>query len=334
MKLDSARLLKKEFLHQLRTGEPLSRLASGRPMAAMSRHLNPDVPPESPKGGGVAVGIVPRENPDEFVIGVQVQDENDETRRVVRYLTSELSQDVVVQYVGRVRPLHVDRVRPPVPGVSVGHPLVTAGTLGAFVEIARRPGVYAVSNNHVLAACNRGAPPDPILQPGPIDDGRLRDKIGMLSASIPLLSAEAGVNIVDVAVCEIDEDVAKGLDLSFPYGVTTLEEPEQGMIVRKIGRTTDETEGSVLMFEIENLWVDYGAPVGLARFDDQIAIQGHNGVPFSEGGDSGSLIFTVDPPAGVGLLFAGSDTGPGGKPLTYANPLALALEQIHATLAV
>ncbi|WP_406406322.1 hypothetical protein [Streptomyces sp. NBC_01643] len=332
MKLDSARLLKKEFIHQLRTGEALSPRAVGRASAATERHLTSDAPPESPCAGGVAVGITPTEKPGEFGIGVQVQEKNAETQRVVRHLTSNFPHDLVVQYVGRVRALHADKVRPPVPGVSVGHPLVTAGTLGAFVEIAGRPGIHALSNNHVLAACNRGRVGDPILHPGPIDLGTFNDRIGALSAVVDLREGDASVNVTDVAACEIDGALADALDVCFPYGVTGVIDPEQGLAVKKIGRTTDETDGSILMFEIENLWVDYGEPLGALTFDNQIAIQGRDGGLFSDSGDSGSLVFSVDPPAGVGLLFAGSEVGPKGA-VTYANPLGLALEQIHATLA-
>ncbi|MGX9887427.1 hypothetical protein [Streptomyces sp. NPDC002276] len=332
MKIDSVRLLKKEFVHQLRTGETLSPRVVGRAKAATERHLTSDAPPESPRAGGVAVGITPTEKPGEFGIGVQVQEDNAETRRVVHHLTSYFSHDLVVQYVGSVRPLHADKVRPLVPGLSVGHQLVTAGTLGAFVRIAGHSGVHALSNNHVLAACNRGRLGDPILQPGPLDLGTFNDRIGALSAVVDLREGDASANVTDVAACEIDEALAAALDVSFPYGVTGYIDPEQGLPVKKIGRTTGETDGSILMFEIENLWVDYGDPLGVLTFDNQIAIQGRDGELFSDGGDSGSLVFSVDPPAGVGLLFAGSDTGPQG-PVTYANPLDLALGQIHATLA-
>ncbi|MEW1914191.1 hypothetical protein AB0442_38220 [Kitasatospora sp. NPDC085895] len=332
MKLDSARSLKKEFLHQLRTGEPLAHRVAAGPMAVVERkNLSFGAPPQAPSAGGVAVGIAPTSKEGGYSLGIQVQDQNEETRRVVHYLTDMAHDEAVVQFVGRVRPLYTGKARPLVPGVSIGHPLVTAGTLGAFVHVAGSTDVHALSNNHVLAASNRGSSGDPILQPGPYDHGTAADKIGELGVVVELLTTP---NAVDAATCAIDKTLADVLDLTFPYGVTGLAEPEEGLAVKKIGRTTDETNGMILMFELENLWVDYGEPLGVLTFDNQISILGQDGDrPFSEGGDSGSLVFSVDPPAAVGLLFAGSESGPGGNPVTYANPLSPVLEQIHATLA-
>ena len=74
---------------------------------------------------------------------------------------------------------------------------------------------------------------------------------------------------------------------------------------------------------------------GVVRFDDQIEIQGTDG-PFSQGGDSGSLVFTEgDGARAVGLLFAGSDTGgSGGGGLTYINPITVVLGSLDAELVL
>jgi len=335
MKLDSARGLQKEFLHQLRTGEPLEHHGAGGATAFAERRLPRDEPPQSPQAGGVAVGIAPR-GKDSFSIAIQIQAEADETRRVVNYMTEAARDEVVVQYIGRVRPLNQGRTRPLVPGISIGHQLVTAGTLGAFVRISGSSEIHALSNNHVLAACDQGSPGDPILQPGPIDHtcGQLsHDQVGVLSEVIPLIPRPIA-NEIDAATCALSEDVLDRLDVGFPPGLTGPADPEENLPVKKIGRTTGETEGTILAFELQNLWVDYGPPLGSLVFKDQMSIIGGKGKSFSEGGDSGSLIFSTDPPEAIGLLFAGSETGPNGNPLTYANPLSPVLEQIHATLAL
>jgi hypothetical protein len=55
------------------------------------------------------------------------------------------------------------------------------------------------------------------------------------------------------------------------------------------------------------------------RFDDQIEIEGAGSSSFSDGGDSGSLIFDKDRGA-VALLFAGGDEGgSNGRGLTYGR---------------
>lgn len=64
-----------------------------------------------------------------------------------------------------------------------------------------------------------------------------------------------------------------------------------------------------------------GYDIGDVRFDNQIEIEGAGDAPFSQGGDSGSLIVDADRRA-VALLFAGGDQGgANGKGLTFANPL-------------
>ena len=44
--------------------------------------------------------------------------------------------------------------RPCPPGFSIGHPDVTAGTLGAWVHRGRSDAYFILSNNHILASSN------------------------------------------------------------------------------------------------------------------------------------------------------------------------------------
>lgn len=65
-----------------------------------------------------------------------------------------------------------DRWRPIIPaGVSIGHYLVTAGTLGAVVQDANTGEMMLLSNNHVFANANDAFIGDPILQPAATDKG-------------------------------------------------------------------------------------------------------------------------------------------------------------------
>ena len=71
------------------------------------------------------------------------------------------------------------RFRPAPGGVSIGHYLITAGTLGCYVTKGNKK--YILSNNHVLANSNDASIGDAILQPGPTDGGRNpQDKIATL----------------------------------------------------------------------------------------------------------------------------------------------------------
>lgn len=198
-----------------------------------------------------------------------------------------------------IPPIYQRRVRPALGGVSIGHFSITAGTLGCVVQ-ARDGSELILSNNHVLANEYRGAEGDPILQPGPFDGGRTdRDAIARLQAWVTLKKDEA--NIVDAAVAApyAATDVAEDV-----LGIGRLagaEPPQVGMSVRKAGRTTRLTQGTVMDVDV-TLRVQYRH--GSLIFTDQAFIAGERR-SFSSGGDSGSVIVSENRKA-VGLLFAGS----------------------------
>jgi len=78
--------------------------------------------------------------------------------------------------------------------------------------------------------------------------------------------------------------------------------PQLGMRVRKTGRTTDYTEGTITLLNA-TVDVNYNTVQGVrtARFVGQVMTTG-----MSQGGDSGSLIVDAQSQRAVGLLFAGS----------------------------
>ena len=79
-------------------------------------------------------------------------------------------------------------------------------------------------------------------------------------------------------------------------------------------------------FELDNVVVGFG--IGVLKFDSQVEIEGADSGPFSQGGDSGSLIVDAGHRA-VALLFAGSDLGgSNGQGLTYANPIRAVLDAL------
>ncbi|SFK45582.1 hypothetical protein [Cellulomonas sp. KH9] len=219
------------------------------------------------------------------------------------------------------------RVRPLRPGVSIAHVDVTAGTLGAFVLVGGV--VHALSNYHVLAGSPAARPGDTVLQPGPADGGRApRDRVGTLARVVPLAPGRTAV--VDAAVALLDE---QDVDPTYPVGrITRTARALGGETVGKVGRTTAVTTGVVTAIELDDVVVGYGEELGNLRFDDQIEIEGAGRLPFSRGGDSGSLVYRQDGVA-LGLLFAGSETGgDNGRGLTYVNPIDAVLEALDATL--
>jgi len=87
----------------------------------------------------------------------------------------------VVQY-GQIKALELTAKRRPCPpGYSIGHGLVTAGTLGAWVRRGQGSERYILSNNHVLAASNEASIGDFIRQPGRADGGTEDDRFARLT---------------------------------------------------------------------------------------------------------------------------------------------------------
>lgn len=228
-----------------------------------------------------------------------------------------------------------DKFRPAPGGVSVGHYAITAGTLGMWVKQADK--VVMLSNNHVLANSNQASIGDNILQPGPYDGGKEVDTIAKLKDYATI--SWTGNNLVDAAIAEVDGDggsdpsgcpfaaaVTKTFNAVYnlfgrktrlqaiiPHTVvdnsifgfdtmpTGIAEAYLGMGVKKSGRTTGITHGTVSVIDAT---VDVGYDGGkVARFVDQILTN-----DMSDGGDSGSVLLSEDGTKLVGLLFAGSST--------------------------
>ncbi len=208
--------------------------------------------------------------------------------------------------------------RPTKCGVSVGHPEITAGTLGCLVKWRDSDDTYILSNNHVLANSNDAAAGDPILEPGPLDGGVPDEPIAELTEFEPL--DFTGPNRIDAAIARV---LRRG-DVE-PEILGGIEHPQQPVVpgalyqsVRKHGRTTLHTIG-VVMDLAADVNVRYGTKV--AAFEDQLAVAGVGG-QFSSGGDSGSLVVDAVTRRPVGLLFAG-----GGLGTTFVNPMGLVLDR-------
>ena len=212
----------------------------------------------------------------------------------------------------------------PVPiGVSTGHPDITAGTIGA--RVVDGPNVYALSNNHVFANSNDASLDDDILQPGSFDGGVAPDDVYATLYDFVLIDFSGGENIMDAAIAATDQlgNATPSDGYGTPTTVTTA--PSVGLAVKKYGRTTGQTEGTV---EAINATVNvcYEGLINcskLATFVEQIIIVDGS---FSAGGDSGSLVVTADGNSPVALLFAGSSSH------TIASPIDAVLEEFSVTI--
>ena len=212
----------------------------------------------------------------------------------------------------------------PVPiGVSTGNiGECSAGTIAARLKDASEF-VYALSNNHVYALENNANDNSIILQPG-LYDTHCADAgsnvIGTLHSFVSI-NFNGGNNKVDAAIASSSVDKlynktpsdGYGMPNSLTYFQATGETPYIGQPVKKYGRTTGLTTGTIKGINV-TVKVCYNSSCTLiATFVDQLAIGAGN---FSKAGDSGSLIVTNDDNAyPIGLLFAG------GSGVTFGNPI-------------
>jgi len=214
-----------------------------------------------------------------------------------------------------------------------------------------------LSNNHVLACgattvntpCQKG---DCILQPGVHGSGKFPDDcIGWLDRWVPIVVEgtpdeckianafvsvvnkllevsgrkgrlkyviEKAENLVDAAVAKVTAEY-KPLEIVDIGRVSGVKKLELGDKVMKRGRTTLLTRGYVAAVNVE-VDVQGYAENTTAHFTDQIAIYSlEEGKPFSQPGDSGSIINTEDRNVG-GLLFAGGQDN-FGNDITLANKI-------------
>ncbi len=231
------------------------------------------------------------------------------------------------------------RCRPAMPGISIGHYKITAGTFGAVVYDRNGGAPLILSNNHVLANCSNGRDGrakvgDHIWQPGKYDGGTDRDTIATLLRFVPVsleiaapecrVAAAAekgldkaikwfrksygvkfykmsgGVNLVDAAVAKPLND--GDLDKAIlGVGIPNgTAEVSMGEKVTKSGRTSGLNAGNVKVVQA-TIKIGMG-DAGDAVFSDQVVVT-HMAQP----GDSGSLVVNQRSQA-VGLLSAGSDS--------------------------
>ena len=212
----------------------------------------------------------------------------------------------------------------------------TVGTLAARLK-DNSNNFSALSNAHVYA--QEGSDPvgnvigARILQPGRVDmtdqacgsvDEIDAAEIGTLSAFEPI---DFSVNNTVDAAIAITDDGSVGTDTpsngyGTPKSATIL--PVLDMPVQKYGRTTSLTKGTIKGIIVT---IRVGYDNGVARFGDQIEVQGNKG-SFIKGGDSGSLLVTDPDRNPVGLLFAGNRNGK----TAFANPIDAVLEVFGVTI--
>lgn len=214
--------------------------------------------------------------------------------KVIPKQVEGVKTDVIV--TGKIEALTFNgKYRPAMPGASIGHVNITAGTLGCLVQDKKDHDYLILSNNHVLANSNNASIGDPILQPGTYDGGVYpQDEIARLKRFIPFTT---DYNLVDAAIAKPLEQKLSIASIPWIGIPTDTAQARLGWYVQKSGRTTQCTIGRVISTDA-TVFVGYGTALYL--FKNQILT-----TDMSAGGDSGSLLVDFYGRA-VGLLFAGS----------------------------
>lgn len=332
-------------------GELLTGFELLPPPRVVARTRRLEFTPAGTRSATLALGVAAGRTNHDYSLGVRIVMANStQSQRLADEIRKRTHGECDVRIVPRVsaqarwRPSSTwfrRRRRPLMPGLSIGHVNAEmAGTLGAIVE--DDAAYYLLSNNHVIADVNRSRKGDPIIQQGRLDLGRkphVDDIVATLTRFKPISFARR--NYVDVAAAKIEHDVEfwSGWNPAIDARLTgarrlTEDDVNSRLEVVKVGRTTGLTRGRVTMVALDGLDVDMGdsGVPQYARFYDQVEIIGIRR-PFSDAGDSGSLIVDARSQKAVALLFAGGlDTA--GRSSTYANPLDRVLSSLGVQLTV
>jgi hypothetical protein len=265
-----------------------------------------------------------------------------------------------VQALGVIKALQspTSRMRPAPGGCSVGHFDVTAGTLGCLVY--RGSQAFILSNNHVLANCNRAQRGDAILQPGKQDGGTMSDQIAVLEDFVPINFGSQPTPTPTPGGCSVARAVAAGYNAVARAFGSASRMNTMSVTPQAAGNIVDCALGRPLSPNVvESRILSIGQPhgsatatlntqvvksgrtsgfttgqirqidvtvqveyegVGTATFSGQLVATG-----MSQAGDSGAAVLDVNARV-VGLLFAGSDAA------TMINPIQNVMAALSVTI--
>ncbi|ACT33726.1 hypothetical protein G8S49_11445 [Clostridium botulinum C] len=214
------------------------------------------------------------------------------------------------------------RIRPVLGGYSISTNMndQISGTAGCVVT--NGVSKFVLSTNHVLANLNMLPMKTPIIQPAYIYRGHTpTDTIATLHKFIPLRfikREEQPTNLTDCALGLLVKTDIMSDNIAFIGKITCVKSPKLGSHVRKVGETSELTQGTITSI---NATFTVGYITGkVALFKDQI-ITTH----MAQNGDSGSILVD-DNNCALGLLFSTSLNN------TAFNRLSTVLDQLDAKL--
>jgi len=230
-------------------------------------------------------------------------------RHIVIPALGKFKTDVVA--IGRLK-THpfTKRVRPAMPGCSIGHrDLEGVGTFGLLVKkrAAEGPDVYILSNSHVLALDGLAAIGDDVIQPGPYDVAGANGTIAKLAGWVPFdFTTRYWPNRVDAAIARVVRASSNVTNRVREINVVPLAASFQiteGMPVHKVGRTSGCTQSHVINpnAKLRARHSQTSSAYGLVRYRQQVLCK-RIGVE----GDSGSIVLNERDEV-VGLYAGGGE---------------------------
>ena len=189
-----------------------------------------------------------------------------------------------------------------------------AGSMGCLLRDSDGE-LCGLTNNHVTGACNHMLFDMPILSPSPLDASPTGPEPRTIARHKSLVKLDSGN---PQAIKPQDYDVAI-FRISDPGTVTSMQGPSHydtpalvsrpvgGMRVKKCGRTTEVTTGTVKGAFLQPIQMPYRSENfnALVYLNNMIGVEGDGGEPFSLGGDSGSLVVSEDGNQAIGLIVGG-----------------------------
>ncbi len=211
--------------------------------------------------------------------------------------------------------LHADEAeyRPVKGGIQTGNGSGALGTVGCVAKRTADNATVILSNHHVMFALGKGVG-DKMGQPD------LSESCCCTCGEIGTIAAGSVGGLVDCAIATVKSGIGTIQEINTIGAIAGTTAAIFGETVRKVGRTTGLTTGTV---------TDINAPASSTEgnnFTNQIRISPIAGVPkFSDHGDSGSVIVNASNQV-VGLLWGGA-TGN-----TLANNIANVLTAMGITI--
>jgi hypothetical protein len=251
-------------------------------------------------------------------------------------------------------PRMIDATRPMHLGVSVGHPEGSPGSVGALVYLDGKLSVLSAS--HVLARSGSAKPGDRVHRPGSGDIAALGPKTNFGTLEDFTLLTGNNANSIDAAVAVIDQgynekyhvirpghNVIPKDFVECPLRGQKLDKIEDARMIQlgsrvgKLGRTTGYKEGTVTAVALAHLAITNNSVLGTRiSYTNLLEVtwdpKGSPNYPFSQPGDSGALVFTLDPPRAIAIHIIGAKRSDGVN-LSYACHLQPALQHFNCELS-